>query len=280
MPTRPASSDFPDQQTRRATRVLRQHVETDRLLGAEAVPMGTKRRAARAGADGGAREAQDHPDLPPPSRPQVRLEQSAPPSSHEKQSALDLLNRDEVVGCRKCALCQGRTNTVFGEGDPNAALMFVGEGPGQNEDEQGRPFVGRAGELLDKQIAAMGLRREDVYIANIVKCRPPDNRTPAPDEVSTCFPYLLRQIEVIGPKVIVTLGAPATKALLDTKEGITKIRGQWHQFQGLALRSGGPVIPVMPTFHPAYLLRAYTVENRKKVWSDLQAVMAFLSENP
>jgi len=149
--------------------------------------------------------------------------------------------------------------------------MFVGEGPGQKEDEQGRPFVGRAGELLNKQIAAMGFEREQVFIANIVKCRPPNNRTPTPDEVRACSGYLQRQIMVIRPKVIVSLGGPAAKFLLDTRQGITSLRGQWHQYDGLLPQ--GPEIPVMPTFHPAFLLRQYTTENRKKVWSDLQEAM-------
>ncbi len=142
--------------------------------------------------------------------------------------------------------------------------MFIGEGPGADEDEQGRPFVGRAGQLLNKQIEAMGLKREDVFIANVVKCRPPGNRTPTPDEVAVCWPFLQRQIEVIRPEVIITLGNPATQAILKTTVGITRLRGQWHELWG---------IPVMPTFHPAYLLRQYTEENRRRVWDDLQKVM-------
>ncbi len=164
--------------------------------------------------------------------------------------------------------------TVFGEGDADAGLMFIGEGPGQNEDEQGRPFVGRAGELLTKMIAAMGFAREQVFIANVVKCRPPGNRTPTPAEADACWPYLRRQILTIEPHVIVTLGGPATKRLLDTKTGITALRGTWHLFHGI--EPEGPAVPVMPTFHPAYLLRSYTKENRAKVWSDLQAAMRLL----
>lgn len=253
----------------RDQRILRQHVHTDALLGVAAVPVRADeaRRAASA-----AKPPSSSPSSPP-ARADVNIAVSAEaPSAAVKLHRLEQLDRDEVRGCTKCALCHTRTQTVFGEGDPDARLMFVGEGPGQTEDETGRPFVGRAGELLDKQIAAMGLKREQVFIANIVKCRPPENRTPAPDEVAQCFGYLVRQIEIIRPAVIVTLGGPATKAMLDTKEGITRIRGTWHTFDALALR-GGPSIPVMPTFHPAYLLRSYTVENRKKVWSDLQAVM-------
>lgn len=185
---------------------------------------------------------------------------------------LEALDRDEVRSCSKCELCRARTQTVFGEGDPDAMVMFIGEGPGENEDLQGRPFVGRAGELLNKQIVAMGYAREQVYIANVVKCRPPNNRTPTPVETGTCWDYLRRQIQIIQPRAIVTLGGPATKTLLNTTTGITALRGIWHAFEGLSPE--GPVIPVMPTFHPAYLLRAYTEDNRRKVWSDLKQVLA------
>lgn len=197
----------------------------------------------------------------------------------DRQAKIELLTQmdlQEVRPCTKCDLCHGRIQTVFGEGDPDAELMFIGEGPGQSEDEQGRPFVGRAGEMLDKQIAAMGLRREQVYIANIVKCRPPNNRAPTPVEVDACWGYLRRQIQAIQPRVIVALGGPAAKQLLGTTEGITSLRGRWHVFSGLVPE--GPSIPVMPTFHPAYLLRSYTQENRKKVWSDLQKVIEKLAE--
>jgi len=177
--------------------------------------------------------------------------------------------RDEIGDCRRCKLCRGRANVVFGVGNPAASLMIVGEGPGADEDAQGEPFVGRAGQKLNEMIRAIGLERKDVYIANVVKCRPPGNRDPEPDEVGTCSPFLFRQIEAIGPKVIVTLGSPATKTLLDTKAGITSLRGRWGQFRG---------IPVMPTFHPAYLLRKYTVENRQAVFEDLKAARARIDE--
>lgn len=170
--------------------------------------------------------------------------------------------RDEIGDCTRCKLHEKRTNIVFGVGSPSARLMFVGEGPGAEEDKRGEPFVGRAGKKLDEMIAAIGFRRDEVYIANIVKCRPPGNRDPERDEVDTCAPFLYKQIETIAPRVIVTLGSPATKTLLDTGVGITRLRGSWHDFRG---------IPVRPTFHPAYLLRAYTKENRQKVWEDLQA---------
>jgi len=177
--------------------------------------------------------------------------------------------RNEIGDCRRCKLCEGRTNIVFGVGDPRAQLMFVGEGPGADEDAQGEPFVGRAGKKLNEMIRAIGLEREDVYIANIVKCRPPGNRDPEPDEVATCSPFLFRQIELIRPKAIVALGSPAAKTLLNTKAGITSLRGRWGTFRG---------VPVMPTFHPAYLLRKYTDENRRAVFDDLKAARARIDE--
>ena len=186
----------------------------------------------------------------------------------EKVIQLRVMYEDEVKECKKCPLGNGRINAVFGEGKANADVMFVGEGPGYHEDVQGRPFVGRSGELLDKQIAAMGLTRDEIYIANVVKCRPPNNRTPVITEVEACRHYLQRQIAIIQPKVIITLGGPAAKLLLNTKEGITRLRGMWHEYHGVK-----PAIPVMPTFHPAYLLRQYTRDNRIKVWSDLKEAM-------
>ena len=177
--------------------------------------------------------------------------------------------RDEIGDCRRCKLCEGRTNIVFGVGDPKAKLMFVGEGPGADEDAQGEPFVGRAGKKLNDMIRAIGLERKDVYIANIVKCRPPGNRDPESDEVATCSPFLFRQIELIQPKAIVALGSPAAKTLLNTKAGITSLRGRWGAFRG---------VPVMPTFHPAYLLRKYTEENRRAVYDDLKAARARIDE--
>jgi uracil-DNA glycosylase family 4 len=180
------------------------------------------------------------------------------------------MDQDEVQGCTRCVLHQARTQTVFGEGNPTADVMFIGEGPGETEDRMGRPFVGPAGELLNKMIVAMGLSREEVYIANTVKCRPPGNRVPTPEECMTCGDYLTRQIAIIRPKVIVTLGGPATKYILDTQTGITALRGRWHAYD--VLPDQDP-IPVMPTFHPAYVLRNYTTDVRKKVWTDLQDVM-------
>lgn len=169
---------------------------------------------------------------------------------------------DAVASCRKCILCEGRRNTVFGDGNPDADLMFIGEGPGAEEDAQGLPFVGAAGELLTKMISAMQFRRADVYIANIVKCRPPNNRVPEESEAETCLPYLKRQIELIKPKVIVTLGAVPLKYLLN-QTGVTRMRGKWMEYNG---------IKAMPTFHPAYLLR--NPDAKALVWKDLQQVMA------
>ena len=186
--------------------------------------------------------------------------------------AFDLL-RDEALSCTRCRLADGRTQVVFGMGDPSADLMFVGEGPGRDEDLQGRPFVGKAGELLDKMIGALGMKREETYIANVVKCRPPDNRTPTPEEAHTCLGYLHRQIELIQPAVIVTLGATPLRELVGIQEGITKARGQWRRIQ-----VGGREIPVMPTFHPAYVLRQYTQEVRRVVWADLKAAKEWIDK--
>jgi DNA polymerase len=186
-------------------------------------------------------------------------------STQQKKVRLSQLDENEVRGCTRCRLCEGRNNTVFGEGDVDAKVFFIGEGPGENEDLQGRPFVGRAGEMLNKWIGAMGLAREQVYIANIVKCRPPNNRVPMPDEVATCTPYLERQLEIIRPRVIVTLGLPSLKYMTDDpKLTMGRSRGHWREWRGIKL---------MPTFHPAYVLRQYTDETRSAVWSDLKQVM-------
>ncbi len=172
--------------------------------------------------------------------------------------------------CTKCGeLARCRTNVVFGVGNPASEIMFIGEAPGRDEDIKGEPFVGRAGQLLSKIIQAMGYERSDVYIANVLKCRPPENRTPVPEEIQNCLPYLLSQIELIQPKVIVALGAVALRALLDVHLGITKMRGNWYNFRG---------IPIMPTFHPAYLLR--NPNAKRDVWQDMQDVLAKLGKKP
>lgn len=180
---------------------------------------------------------------------------------------------DEVRQCCKCGLGSSRTNAVPGEGNPNARIMFVGEAPGADEDSQGRPFVGRAGKLLDKIITACGLKRSDVFIGNILKCRPPENRDPTAEEIISCLPYLQRQIEIINPEVIVALGAHATRTLLNTNKSIGQMRGQFHEYYaGL----GKPPIKLMPTYHTAYLLRNYSHENRQRVWEDMKKVLAEL----
>ena len=174
--------------------------------------------------------------------------------------------RDDIGDCKRCRLHEGRRNIVFGEGNPDAKLVFIGEGPGADEDATGRPFVGRAGQLLDKIIAAIGLEREEVYIANIVKCRPPGNRTPERDEVETCEPFLFRQLALIKPRVIVALGLPAFQCLLRTRESISRARGQWREWNGTK---------VMPTFHPAYLLRS--PDKKREAWDDMKKVRDYLA---
>jgi uracil-DNA glycosylase family 4 len=171
----------------------------------------------------------------------------------------------DIGDCTRCKLHRGRTKLVFGDGNPKADLVFVGEGPGRDEDAQGLPFVGRAGKLLTQMIEAMGLQRKDVYICNVVKCRPPENRTPEKDEVEICSPFLLRQLDAIAPKVIVCLGSVAAQTLLQTNRGISHFRGEWLDFRGRKL---------MATYHPAYLLRNPSAKG--EVWKDLQKVMAVL----
>lgn len=173
--------------------------------------------------------------------------------------------RADIGDCTRCRLCERRNKIVFGAGNPKAELVFIGEGPGHDEDIQGLPFVGRAGKLLTQMIEAMGLTRDAVYIANVVKCRPPENRVPEKDEVATCVPFLLRQLEVIHPKVIVCLGNVAAQNLLGTNKSISSFRGQWLEFRGAKL---------MATYHPAYLLRNPPAKG--DVWKDLQKVMAEL----
>jgi uracil-DNA glycosylase family 4 len=174
-----------------------------------------------------------------------------------------------LAGCTRCKLHKGRTNIVFGVGDAHAKLMFVGEAPGEDEDLQGIPFIGRAGQLLTKMIEAMGLSREQVYICNTVKCRPPNNRNPEPDELETCEPFLKGQLAAVKPTVIVTLGKFAAQALLREDTPISRLRGQWKEYEGIAL---------MPTFHPAYLLRS--PGEKGKVWDDLKQVMKKLGLQP
>ncbi len=206
--------------------------------------------------------------------PHRRIDAPAAPRSHQpptssqserKARTLEDL-RLEIGECTRCALCAARNQIVFGDGNPDAALMFIGEGPGEEEDRRGLPFVGRAGELLTRMIErGLGIPRSDVYICNIVKCRPPGNRTPHPDEIATCKTFLDGQIDTVKPRTIVALGRPATSLLVGHDVSITRVRGTWQQYRD---------IPVMPTFHPAYLLRQYTPENRSAVWQDLKAALA------
>src|SRR5437667_3890103 len=193
----------------------------------------------------------------------LNLFETPQPARRERETLEQI--RADLGDCQRCRLASGRKTIVFGQGNTRAQVVFVGEGPGADEDEQGLPFVGRAGKLLTQMIEAMGLERQDVYICNVVKCRPPENRTPEDDEVSTCSPFLLRQLEVISPKVIVCLGAVAAKTLLRTNRGISQFRGQWLDYRGSKL---------IATYHPAYLLRNPNAKG--EVWKDLQKVMAVL----
>jgi DNA polymerase len=199
-----------------------------------------------------------------------------PSSTRSKKASLPVLApsdasleaiRENIGDCRRCKLHEHRKTIVFGEGNPNAKLVFIGEGPGAEEDATGRPFVGRAGQLLDKIIAAIGLKREDVYIANIVKCRPPGNRTPERDEVEMCEQFLFRQLAFIKPRVIVALGSPAFQCLMRTREPISRARGEWRDLNGVRL---------MPTFHPAFLLRS--PDKKREVWDDMKKVRDYLNE--
>ncbi len=199
---------------------------------------------------------------------------SAPPQiaaaipKEDRISALRMI-REEIGDCTRCALHKGRNKLVFADGDPNARLMFVGEGPGADEDAQGLPFVGRAGQLLNNMITAMGLKREEVYIANVVKCRPPGNRTPEPEEANTCSPFLFRQIDVVRPEVIVALGATAATYLLGQRQPLAGLRGRVHTFRGTKL---------IVTYHPAFLLR--DPRQKKEAWADLQIAMQELGLKP
>ncbi len=224
-------------------------VSTDVLLGLDAVPVGSQMTNTTT---------------------ETKPSATATASPSDRAAALADLEARYEEFCPSGTIATHHTKVVFGDGDPNAKLLFIGEAPGAEEDRTGKPFVGRAGKKLNEIIDAMGLSREQVYITNIVKIRPPENRTPTKAEAEASFNYLAAQIAIIQPAVIVTLGGPSVKIILDTKEGITRLRGTWAEYHDVAR---GLTIPVMPTFHPAYLLRAYTPENRKLVWSDMQQVM-------
>jgi uracil-DNA glycosylase len=207
--------------------------------------------------------------------PQPSTPMQSPPALSALAPQNDTLHqiRLDIGDCKRCRLCEARNNIVFGSGNETASLVFVGEGPGADEDEQGLPFVGRAGQLLTQMIEntaakeGIPIRRPDVYICNVVKCRPPENRTPQPDEMEICGQFLFRQLESIRPKAICVLGATAMKALLNTKEGITRSRGKWHKWRD---------IPVMITYHPSYLLRQYNQQAKREAWEDLKTLLHFV----
>lgn len=229
---------------------LRKQIETDRLLGVRSVPIPADVSARVAHCGGLSVDAS------------------------EKADRLRGLDENHVRGCTKCRLCETRTQTVFGQGNPSARIVFVGEAPGYEEDRQGLAFVGPAGQLLTRMIAAMGLSRDDVFICNVLKCRPPNNRDPSADEILACSPYLREQLAVIEPEVLVALGAPAAKTLLNTTASIGKLRGRFHEYVLTDAPSGSATIPVMPTYHPAYLLRS--PGDKPKAWDDLQMVLHLL----
>jgi len=270
---------------RDARKLVRAYLERELALGLDSLPpvppagraSSTRPQAPLEAAVGsGGSDAADASPAPAssPSGSEVATASALPELLVEPaiRTAASLEQLRQVLGeCRRCKLCQGRKNIVFGVGDPQAEVMFVGEGPGEDEDLQGLPFVGKAGALLDKIITGgMGLSRQAVYIANVVKCRPPGNRNPEPDEIVACQPFLRRQIELVAPKVVVSLGAFATQALLGDRTPISKRRGRWHQLDAV----GGATIALMPTFHPAYLLR--TPGDKRLVWEDIKLVMARL----
>ena len=272
----------------------RQAIQIDRMLGIDEI---LARPPARPGSEGGHAATMDATPVPAPrTRPSTPAPEPKPiPDPNDgggpprviaasttgvgdidgttPAERLASLKARHDVECQHCSSSDTHANTVFGEGAPSADLMFIGEAPGAEEDRTGRPFVGPAGQKLDEMIKAMGFEREDVYIANVLKSRPPNNRTPLEHEIASCSPYLAEQVGIIQPKVIVTLGGPAAKLLLSTEKGITRLRGIWGQYQ-----VGSLVVPVMPTFHPAYLLRNYTHEVRSQVWNDLQSAVKKITE--
>ncbi len=247
-------------------------IATPNIHAEESIEMPTSRSSAKTFAASAAASAATSASAPSPASTLLPIVSDGGLFASFERVANDSLARiREDIGpnCTRCKLHKGRTKLVFGVGNPKAELMFVGEGPGRDEDMQGEPFVGRAGKLLTQMIEAMGLKREDVYIANVVKCRPPENRLPEKDEITTCSPFLVRQIEVIKPKVICSLGSCSAQTLLQTTQGISKFRGEWQEFRGIKL---------MATYHPAYLLRNPSAKG--EVWKDLQKIMAELGLKP
>lgn len=290
-----------------ARQLIAQHARTTQLLGVDFLPLGTPPASLMqtTSDDAPAIEIRTTNDFAPkPVAPSSASnpEPSVPTTSHietvpladlraqsdalpDAQSRLDVLRARYESDAPHQHFNTSFTNIVFGEGSPDADLMFVGEAPGEQEDQTGRPFVGRAGQLLEKMIVAMGYSRERVYICNVLKTRPPNNATPTSEEARLCAPYLLEQIRIIQPKVIVTLGLPASHLLLNSSSPMHALRGRFHAFPPPPTPGGVindelaldfPRIDLMPTYHPAYLLRSYTEENRRKVWSDLQQVIAKL----
>jgi DNA polymerase len=231
--------------------------------GVEAAPGAAQpRAAARPAAPAAPRSVT--PRMPPAAPAGVQAELPVATKSGPRESLDEV--RARLGDCRRCPLCEGRSTIVFGDGNPDADILFIGEGPGAEEDKRGLPFVGRAGELLTRMIErGMGVPRSSVYICNIVKCRPPGNREPLANEIAACRPFLDAQIDAVAPKVIVALGRPATSVLLGRDVSITRVRGVWQEYRG---------IPVMPTFHPAFILRQYTEENRRLVWQDLKSALS------
>ena len=246
------------------TAALRVHAELCALSGAVGLEP-AQVVARRPGADTAETRAEQRETAPTATPIAPAAAPRAPADAAERAHRLTVLAQ-EVSGCTRCGLHRERKQTVFARGTGSSGVCFVGEGPGADEDAQGFPFVGKAGQLLDRMIAAMGFGRDEVYVCNIVKCRPPKNRKPEPDEMAACRPYLVEQLELIEPKVIVALGATAVEGLLGVSGGITRLRGNWRLYGGR--------IAVMPTFHPAYLLR--TPEAKRDVWNDLKEVLKHL----
>ena len=232
--------------------------------------LGVKWTARKPAARAAGRRGEPRPSAPAP-KPAARIFPQTESMFDRVAAVSESLEaiRADLGDCRRCKLAAARKNIVFGSGDPRAELMFVGEAPGADEDEQGLPFVGRAGQLLTKIIEAIGMRREEVYICNILKCRPPENRNPEPDEIASCQPFLLRQIQSVKPKVVCALGTFGAQTLLQTREPISRLRGQLIDFRGAKL---------MATFHPAYLLR--NPNEKRKVWEDMQKIRDYLKAPP
>ena len=275
------TTDADLEELRLLTRSLRAHVEWQAVTGATGFERAASSAASIVPIPEASLPVEALRRVEPPPAP--RSTPSAPPGGAlpallarassaeeiaETQRKLQVL-AETVSGCTRCGLCRQRKQTVFARGTGSSGVCFVGEGPGADEDAQGFPFVGKAGQLLDKMIEAMGLGRDEVYVCNVVKCRPPENRKPEPEEMAACLPYLSEQLELIAPQVIVALGATAVQGLLGSTEGITRMRGKWKTFRGQ--------IAVMPTFHPAYLLR--NPPAKREVWEDLQTVLRHLGRS-